>query len=124
MTHQRIEIFKALMEHPDHPTTEDVFNRVRKHLTTVSLDTVYRTISTFEEFGLVKRVHRVDNATHFDANTANHHHLVCSRCNKIEDFYWPEFDRLKPPKSVSHWAKTDVKQIVINGLCSKCKEEL
>jgi Fur family peroxide stress response transcriptional regulator len=123
ITHQRTEIYKALSKHPNHPTTEDVFNRVRKHLKTISLDTVYRTISTFEEYGLTKRVYHVDNATRFDRNVSNHHHLVCSKCNKIEDFYWPEFDRIKPPKSVSHWAQIEIRQVIINGLCSSCKEE-
>jgi len=124
ITHQRAEIFKALLKDSNHPTTEDVFNQVRNHLKTISLDTVYRTIATFEEYGLIRRVHYVDNASRFDINISNHHHLVCSKCSKIEDFYWPEFDRMKPPKSVSHWAQIEVKQVVINGLCSSCKEEL
>jgi len=123
ITHQRTEIYKALAMHLDHPTTEEIFNRVRKRLKTISLDTVYRTISTFEEYGLIKRVYHVDNATRFDINVSNHHHLVCSRCNKIEDFYWPEFDRIRPPESVSHWARIEIKQVIINGLCSSCKEE-
>jgi len=124
VTHQRTEIFKALLELPNHPTTEDVFNRVRRHLKTISLDTVYRTIATLEDYGLIRRVHHVDSANRFDINASNHHHLVCSKCSKIEDFYWPEFDRMKPPESVSHWVQIEAKQVVINGLCSSCKEEL
>lgn len=124
ITHQRAEIFKALLNHSNHPTTEDVFNRVRKHLKTISLDTVYRTMATFEEHGMIRRVHYVDSASRFDINVSNHHHLVCSECGKIEDFYWPEFDRMKPPNSVAHWAQIEIKHAVINGLCSSCKEAL
>jgi Fur family peroxide stress response transcriptional regulator len=124
VTHQRTEVFKALLKHPDHPTTEDVFNRVRKHLKTISLDTVYRTMAIFEKYGLIRRIHHIDNATRFDINIAHHHHLVCTRCGKIEDFNWPEFDRMKPPRSISHWARVEEKQVVIDGLCSNCKEEL
>jgi Fur family peroxide stress response transcriptional regulator len=124
ITHQRTEIFKALLQYPNHPTTEDVFDRVRKYLRTISLDTVYRTIATFEEYGLIKRVHHVDSATRIDINVCNHHHLVCRNCNRIEDFYWPEFDQMESPKSVSHWAQIEAKQVVISGLCSSCKEEL
>ena len=123
ITHQRTEIYKALAKHLDHPTTEDIFNRVRKRLKTISLDTVYRTISTFEDYGLIKKVYHVDSVTRFDINVSNHHHMICSRCNKIEDFYWPEFDHIKPPESVSHWARIEDKQVIINGLCSSCKEE-
>jgi Fur family peroxide stress response transcriptional regulator len=123
ITHQRTEIFKALLKHANHPTTEDVFNQVRKNLKTISLDTVYRTIATFEEYGLIKRVHHIDNTTRFDKNISNHHHLICSKCNKIEDFYWPDFDQMKSPKTISHWGQIEAKQVVIIGLCSDCKKK-
>jgi Fur family peroxide stress response transcriptional regulator len=123
ITHQRIEIFKALLKHTNHPTIEDVFDRVRRHLKTISLDTVYRTISTFEDYGLIRRVHHIDNATRLDVNISDHHHLVCKQCKEIEDFYWPDFDRLKPPKSISHWDQIELKHVVISGLCSNCKKE-
>ena len=123
ITHQRTEIFKALIQHSDHPTTEDIFNQVRRHLKTISLDTVYRTIGIFEKYNLIKKVPHIDNTTRYDHNLANHHHLVCSKCHKIEDFYWPEFDRMKPPTSVSGWGKVDVKHVVIDGLCSSCSKK-
>lgn len=122
ITHQRTEIFKVLLKHTNHPTTENIFNQVRKHLKTISRDTVYRTIATFEEYGLIKRIHHIDNVSRFDINISNHHHLVCSNCNKIEDFYWPEFDQMRYPKSISHWDQIEVKHVVINGLCLSCKK--
>ncbi len=120
VTQQRIEIFKALLRQANHPTVEDVYAQVRKRLKTISLDTVYRTIATFVEHDLVQRVHHIDNATRLDINTAGHHHLVCSRCKRIEDFYWPDFDRLKPPKSIAHWNRTQIKHVVISGVCASC----
>jgi Fur family peroxide stress response transcriptional regulator len=122
ITHQRVEIYKVLLRHANHPTVEDVYAQVRRHLKTISLDTVYRTIATFVEHDLVQRVHHIDNATRLDINTANHHHLACSRCQRIEDFYWPEFDQLKPPKSIAHWHRTKVKRVVISGVCASCRE--
>lgn len=123
LTHQRLEIFRALAEHTNHPTTEDIFNRVRKRLKTISLDTVYRTIAVFEDFGLIKRVLHLDNATRFDINITTHHHLVCTNCNRIEDFYWPNFDQMKLPKAISHWGRVENKHVVISGLCSNCKKK-
>lgn len=122
ITHQRTEIFRMLIQNPNHPTTEDIFNQVRKHLSTISLDTVYRTIGTFEEYGLIRKVHHIDNTTRFDHNLSIHHHLVCTQCGKIEDFYWPDFDRMKPPKSISRWGKIDLKHVVIDGICSSCSK--
>lgn len=123
ITHQRTEIFRALIQNPNHPTTEDIFNQVRKRLKTISLDTVYRTVGTFAKYGLIQRVHHIDNATRIDHNLLRHHHLVCSRCNKIEDFYWPDFDRMRLPTSVSNWGEVGVKHVVIDGLCSSCSKK-
>jgi Fur family peroxide stress response transcriptional regulator len=123
ITHQRTEIFRMLIQNPNHPTTEDIFNQVRKHLSTISLDTVYRTIGTFEEYGLIRKVHHIDNTTRFDHNLSTHHHLVCTQCGKIEDFYWPDFDRMKPPKSISRWGKIELKHVVIDGICSSCSKK-
>jgi len=123
VTHQRLEIFREFADCSDHPTVENVFNRIRKRLKTISMDTVYRTISTFEKYGLIKRVNFLDNSTRFDINLSVHHHIVCSRCNNIEDFYWSDFDQMKPPKTISHWGQLEVKQVIISGLCSNCKKK-
>ncbi len=124
ITHQRSVIFSELVKFPGHPTVENVFRRVRKHLTTISLDTVYRTIATFEEHGLIKKVLVLDNAARFEANPAVHHHLICTRCHKIEDFYWPAFDKLKLPDSIRGWSKTGSRHVEIFGLCRACRARL
>ena len=86
LTHQRSEIYRELAKYPGHPTAENVFKKVRKRLKTISLDTVYRTITTFENYGLIKRIQIFDNTARFDINISVHHHLVCIKCKKIEDF--------------------------------------
>ncbi len=121
LTHQRSEIFRELAKYPGHPTAENVFSRVRKRLKTISLDTVYRTIATFEKHGLIKRVQILDNSTRFDVNLSIHHHLVCTQCNTVEDFYWPDFDRMKLPSSVGDWAKIESRHVEVLGLCRSCK---
>jgi Fur family peroxide stress response transcriptional regulator len=122
ITHQRSEIFHEMAKYPGHPTAENVFHKVRKRLKTISLDTVYRTILTFENNGLIKRVQIHDNSARFDINLSVHHHLVCTKCKKIEDFYWPDFDKMALPESVSDWGQVEFRHVVINGLCSKCKK--
>ena len=56
LTHQRLEILRELVGAKDHPSAEMVFGRVRRRLPTISLDTVYRTLSTFDELGIIMRV--------------------------------------------------------------------
>lgn len=122
VTHQRLEIFRAMARYPGHPTAENIFKKVRRHMRTISLDTVYRTIATFEEYGLIKRVQIFDNSARFDLNLAEHHHLVCTRCGRIEDFYWPDFDRIELPGEVNRWGEIDSRHVEVRGLCQKCKK--
>ena len=59
ITRQRQEIFRAVAQSNAHPSAETVFLQVRESLPNVSLDTVYRTLSSLEEMGLLHQlVHR------------------------------------------------------------------
>jgi Fur family peroxide stress response transcriptional regulator len=90
LTHQRLEIFRELAEAMDHPTAETLYRRLKETLPTLSLDTVYRTLATFEEYNLVTRVQTTESHARFEARSG-HHHAVCSRCGKITDFEWDDF---------------------------------
>jgi len=46
--------------------------------------------------------------------------MLCTKCNELCDFYWPEFDRIGPPEEVKEWGKTENKIIEIRGICKKC----
>ena len=124
ITQQRLEVFRELARYPGHPTADNIYSRVRRRLKTISLDTVYRTIGTFEKHGLIKRLQLIDNTARYDINLEKHHHLVCTRCRKIEDFYWPDFDRLNLPRGAREWGSPDSKHVEIHGLCQKCRKKM
>ncbi|HEX7344863.1 MAG TPA: transcriptional repressor [bacterium] len=123
LTHQRLEIFRELAKDSRHPSAEDIYRRIIKRFPTLSPDTVYRTISTLEKIGVIKRVHVLDDRGRFDANTNVHHHLVCKRCKRVEDFYWPTFDQLNIPEQLRAWGQLDSKHVELRGLCRRCMGE-
>lgn len=120
LTHQRLEILRELVEAKDHPSAEMVFGRVRRRLPTISLDTVYRTLSTFDELGLIMRVPVTGDQGRFDADTSPHHHFVCSRCKAIYDFMWRDFDRLTLPVDSETLGRADDRRVVVRGVCGVC----
>jgi len=120
VTPQRLEIFLEVVRSNNHPTAEDVFELVRKKLPTISLDTVYRTLSTLAECGLVAKVYIIQDRTRFDPNVAHHHHLVCVQCKAIADFQWPELDEVPLPPCVETWGRADAKHLQVLGVCAKC----
>jgi Fur family peroxide stress response transcriptional regulator len=122
VTPQRLEIFREVMKAQDHPSAEDIYKRVKDRLPSISLDTVYRTLAALESFGLIGRVPIVDK-TRFDPNRKLHHHLVCTVCKGLTDFYWAEFDRLEPPLDISEWGHPETRHVQIMGICSKCAKK-
>lgn len=62
---------------------EDIFNKVKNSVDEV---TVYRTLSRFENVGIVRQVNLRKGSVYFELNDDHHHHLVCVKCGVIEDF--------------------------------------
>ena len=105
VTPQRLDVYSELARSGDHPTAETIHRRVSERLPTITLDTVYRTLGTLEEVGLVTRLSVMGGSARFEANMDRHHHFVCSRCGYTLDVYSPKLDRVRldnelPPRGV------------------------
>ena len=122
MTHQRLEVFQELVSDSGHPSAEEIFRRVKKRLPMITLDTVYRTVYTFERCGVVRRVHALDDRARFDANLEPHHHLVCIHCKRIDDVYWPDFESLEAPEQTKGWGEIQYTNVEFRGICRECRE--
>ncbi len=124
ITHQRIEIYKELLNSKDHPTAEMLYNRLLKKLPTISLDTVYRTLTTFVNYKLANRVETSANVSRFEAAQMPHHHLICTSCNSITDFFWPELNEIRLPKAITQWGELKNMVVVIYGICNSCQKNI
>lgn len=120
LTHQRLEIFRELAVAFDHPSAETLYKRLRKRMPTLSLDTVYRTLTTFEKHHLITKVETVESQARFEADMDRHHHAICRQCGAITDFSWSSFDAVQLPKEISGWGQVDKKNITLYGICGKC----
>ena len=120
MTHQRLEIFHALVHSAEHPSAETLYKMLAQRLPTLSLDTVYRTLATFEELNLVKRVETPGNQARFEAKIEQHHHFFCDNCGQLIDFSWQSFDAIQLPDTVESLGKVRDKNVVIHGVCKQC----
>ena len=122
VTHQRHEIFRELASATDHPTAETLYRRLQKILPSLSLDTVYRTLTTFEEHTLISRVQTTESHARFEAEMHEHHHAICTQCNKITDFQWDICDKNNLPEEIANWGHIKHKQITLKGICTECEQ--
>lgn len=123
MTPQRTVIYKELLKAKDHPSIDIILKRVRKVLPHISFDTVYRTVLSFAEIGVLKIVEGYGGSKRFDPNITPHHHFRCIRCHKIVDFYNDYFDHIKIPEEVRKQFKVLDKKILLEGLCEECSKK-
>jgi Fur family transcriptional regulator, peroxide stress response regulator len=120
LTHQRLEIYRELAMATDHPSAEVLHQRLRREIPTISLDTVYRTLATFANHGLINKVDTVESQGRFEATHMRHHHLICSQCKEIMDFQWQGIDDATLPEEVMEWGQICTKNVVVYGVCRKC----
>ncbi len=123
LTHQRMEIFREVAQTLDHPDAEQVMQRVRQRLPTVSLDTVYRTLWLLKDLGLVVPLGSSRERTRFDANLNSHHHFVCGQCGFTRDFYSDDLDNIKLPDTLNSFGETHGTHVEVRGVCRICVEK-
>ncbi len=123
LTHQRLEIFSELCRSVDHPSAEILYKRLLKRISTLSLDTVYRTLMTFKEYGLIDKIETTENQSRFEVKMSTHHHFICKNCNKIYDFDWKDFDESALPDNLSNIGGVIHKSVIVYGYCNACDEK-
>jgi Fur family ferric uptake transcriptional regulator len=95
MTGQRRIILEVLGTASDHPSVEDVYERARKMDSSISIATVYRTLSLLDELDLVTRHEFQEGYSRYEVNWDHHHHLVDLETGEVIEFQNEELERLK-----------------------------
>jgi Fur family peroxide stress response transcriptional regulator len=84
-TKQRACVYGVILDKRDHPTADEIYDRVRKHLPGTSFATVYNCLETLVECGLVRQVNMDRAPTRYCPNLAPHAHFKCNQTGKIYD---------------------------------------
>jgi len=96
LTDQRKIIAKVMSEANDHPNIDELYNRVSKIDSKISIATVYRTVKLFEEFGiLAKHEFKGGKARYEQLNESHHDHLIDIKSGEIIEFVDQEIEKLQ-----------------------------
>ena len=123
VTPQRSEIFREMARSDAHPGAETLHASLKKRMPGISLDTVYRTLTTLERHGIITRVQVASSHSRFDARVEPHHHFVCTECGTIRDFASPKLDAYRVPEAVRKWGRIRQCRMEVRGVCLACTEE-
>jgi Fur family peroxide stress response transcriptional regulator len=94
VTPQRVAVFEAFAILKKHPGAENIIEYVRKDDPNISTGTVYKTLETFVEKGMIKKVKTYGDVMRYEAVLVKHHHLYSSDCSLIEDYYDDELNQM------------------------------
>jgi Fur family peroxide stress response transcriptional regulator len=121
LTPQRLAVYRELAVSKDHPNAEVIYRRLKKTLSSISLDTVNRTLLTFHRIGVVNVVEGSGEPKRFDGNVKAHHHFRCIRCHNLIDFYNDAYDDLEVPEKIKRQFIVLGKKVYLEGICDGCK---
>ena len=96
LTEQRKIIAKVMSESEDHPDVDELYKRVSKIDSKISIATVYRTVKLFEESGiLAKHDFKGGKARYETLNESHHDHLIDIKTGEIIEFVDEEIEKLQ-----------------------------
>jgi len=120
LSHQRLKVLEYLDNNRIHPTVDQIYNGLHDEIPTLSKTTIYNTLNTLIEAGLVKIITIEDNEARYDINTDLQGHFKCKACGNIYDF---EIDMDSFKIKGLDGFKVFTRDVYYSGICSKCVED-
>ena len=121
---QRHAILEMLCASKEHPTAEMIYNALKPLYPSLSLGTVYRNLSLFQQEGKVVSVGNVDGHERYDACTEPHPHLLCRCCRRVTDLVLLDtVSCLYSQLEQSSGCRVESYNLTFTGLCAQCREQ-
>jgi Fur family transcriptional regulator, ferric uptake regulator len=121
-TRQREQIVRAFFAAGRHISAEELYHRIREQDPGIGLVTVYRTLKLLRSAGLATQRKFGDDYARFDPHPADwpHHHLICTRCGKIQEFQDTTLNALRRKVARSVGFTVTEHRIELYGFCRAC----
>jgi Fur family ferric uptake transcriptional regulator len=119
VTPQRLAILGTLQS-GEHLSADDVFARVEPLLPGVNRSTVYRTLETFRDLGLVSMTDLGGGAHQFELFDEPHHHLICHRCGALLELDDDLVEPLREAIRVRYGFAPAIDHLALFGFCAVC----
>ncbi|WP_343009478.1 Fur family transcriptional regulator [Clostridium celatum] len=120
LTPQRLAVYQYLKGTLDHPSAETIYKALQPNYPTMSLATVYKTLKTLVEIGLVQELNVGEGNFRYDANYHEHAHVQCVNCGKVEDIDFIDFSSLNNLVEEKTNYKIKFNKLFFYGECNEC----
>jgi Fur family transcriptional regulator, peroxide stress response regulator len=122
ITPQRYAVLNVLASSSDHPSAESIHAKLIEHYPTMSLATVYKTISLLKREGEILELEFSDLGNRYDGKKPYPHpHVICTECGKIIDPSHLNLDEITSKMMVETGFKILTHRLDFYGLCPECQ---
>ena len=121
VTAQRLAVLRAVSGTP-HAAADEVVEAVRKDIGSISRQSVYDTLNSLSERGLLRRIQPMGSPARYeDRINDNHHHLICRSCDRVIDIDCAVGARPCMTANDNHGFVIDEAEVIYWGTCPKCR---
>lgn len=122
VTAPRQAVWTALVAAGSHLTADELSDQVRRSDRTINVASVYRSLTLFEELGLVRQSRLGPDAasTWEVAHPDEHFHLVCTACGSIDHHRGSLVESVRSHLSGDHGFRADHIELTVSGVCAAC----
>ena len=119
-SYQRIKVLEYMHQKGGHPTVDEIFRELSVDIPSLSKATIYNTLHTLVEAGLVGVVEIDETEKRFDINLTSHGHFQCEACGKIYNFE-VNIDQFFV-EGLGHF-EIKHKNVYFKGICPNCLQQ-
>ena len=123
-TSQRALVWETLLKAKDHPSVEEIRERLLEQGHRIGLSTIYRTLKILLESGMIRQSKPTDT-TRYEAlvKQPNHIHFICNRCGKTEEFPSRRIEHLIQEVTDENDFQAVYSRYAIFGFCRECADQ-
>jgi Fur family transcriptional regulator, ferric uptake regulator len=122
-TSARQAILEAFFAAESHVTAEDIAAEVHRRFPSVDVSTVYRTLDTLEQLGIVDHTHLAHGPAIFHLADDDHQHLVCERCGRVEEVPPEKLEPFLEAIRAEFDFDVDRRHFALAGICGACRRQ-
>ena len=121
LTPQRLAIAEAVINSTDHPSVQQIHERVQDHFPSMTLATIYSTLDVLESCGLIQQL-PFAKQSRYESNLNPHVNLVCVQCGNVTDATVGQETVVLLKDQVASLSDFQVawQRVDFHGRCSRC----
>ena len=124
ITAPRREVIDVLARTDEHLTVEDLHERIQERTDGIHLATIYRTVETLVQYGLIDHIHLPHGATTYHlvvGRAVSHCHAICTDCDRVIDLPPDLLDGVAADVLRQHGFELNSRHAALTGRCYDCQ---